>query len=212
MMKTYQPKFQFDHIAIVAMTLEQGVSYVQNTLGIEIPYGGSHPRMGTHNHLLSLGSNEFLEVIAIDPNAKCPNRPRWFNLDKLHNIKPRIGAWIVNTSDIKSSLQFTSAGCGSLEEMTRDSLKWQISIPSDGSLPFGGAFPTIIQWPMGSHPASNMKDLGCELMRLKIEHPEADTINQKLADSFEDQRVSICIGSEFTMKAEINTPNGIKTL
>ena len=37
--------------------------------------------MGTHNRLLGLGTNVYLEVIAIDTEAAPPARPRWFSLD-----------------------------------------------------------------------------------------------------------------------------------
>jgi hypothetical protein len=41
--------------------------------------------MGTHNRLLAIGSPAFprayLEIIAIDPGATPPQRPRWFGLD-----------------------------------------------------------------------------------------------------------------------------------
>jgi hypothetical protein len=39
--------------------------------------------MGTHNRLLKLGEGFYLELIAIDPQAPPPGRPRWFGLDRL---------------------------------------------------------------------------------------------------------------------------------
>jgi len=47
-------------------------------LGVTIPFGGVHPLMGTHNHLLRLGAALFLEIIAPDPAAGPLPRPRWF--------------------------------------------------------------------------------------------------------------------------------------
>lgn len=68
-------KTKMDHIVIAADTLRQGTAYVREWLGIEIPYGGVHGRMGTHNHIMQLGSDMFLEVIAINPDADAPKRP-----------------------------------------------------------------------------------------------------------------------------------------
>jgi hypothetical protein len=49
-------------------------------LGVTVPPGGSHPLMGTHNHLMQLGGGTFLEVIAPDDTV-IPQRTRWFCLD-----------------------------------------------------------------------------------------------------------------------------------
>ncbi len=72
---------KLDHLAIVAPTLEEGVAYVEKTLGVPMAAGGKHPEMGTHNRLLRLGDDIYLEVIAVDPEAPRPERPRWFGLD-----------------------------------------------------------------------------------------------------------------------------------
>src|SRR5262249_53180740 len=72
---------QLDHIAIAADSLAAGVAYAEAALGVKIPYGGAHPLMGTHNHLLRLGDNVFLEIIAPDPAAGPLTRRRWFALD-----------------------------------------------------------------------------------------------------------------------------------
>ena len=47
-----------DHLTVAALTLEQGIAYVQRALGVAIPPGGTHPLMGTHNHLMRLGDGE----------------------------------------------------------------------------------------------------------------------------------------------------------
>ncbi len=49
-----------DHMAITAPSLEAGVEYVRQTLGVGPQAGGEHPRMGTHNCLLKLGEKFYL--------------------------------------------------------------------------------------------------------------------------------------------------------
>ena len=66
---------RFDHIAISAQTLEDGVAAVEAALGVKMAGGGQHPHMATHNRLLGLG-DLYLEVIAIDPAAPAPAWPR----------------------------------------------------------------------------------------------------------------------------------------
>ena len=70
-----------DHLVIGAKDLAQGIDFVKDQLGIDIPYGGVHKTMGTHNHLMQLGNSSFLEVIAINPDGDPVGHPRWYGLD-----------------------------------------------------------------------------------------------------------------------------------
>jgi catechol 2,3-dioxygenase-like lactoylglutathione lyase family enzyme len=65
-------KSTLDHLAIVAPDLDSGCAFVSRVLGVDLQPGGAHPRMGTHNRLLRLGPDTYLEVIAIDPSAQRP--------------------------------------------------------------------------------------------------------------------------------------------
>ena len=74
-----------DHLVVAAATLEQGAAWCAATLGVAPAAGGRHALFGTHNRLLKIASLAFpeayLEIIAIDPQAPPPGRPRWFGLD-----------------------------------------------------------------------------------------------------------------------------------
>lgn len=85
-----------DHITVSARSLAEGVAAVELALGVRAPVGGTHPSMGTHNHLLRLGPSLFLEIIAINPEAPAPARPRWFGLDgaSWFDAPPRRTDWI----------------------------------------------------------------------------------------------------------------------
>jgi len=72
---------QIDHLVVCAESLEEGAAFVEAKLGVAMSAGGKHALMGTHNRLLSLGAEAYLEVIAIDPEAGPPGRARWFGLD-----------------------------------------------------------------------------------------------------------------------------------
>lgn len=170
-----------DHIAITAGSLETGVEYVQNILGIHLQQGGEHHQMGTHNYLLKLGDTVYLEVIAVNPHAETPKRPRWFNLDHQPDEGPsRLANWIVRTEDIRSTLQQCTIPLGNIELMSRGDLRWLITIPEDGSLPYGGVAPSLIEWSTTTHPASMLQDLGCSLVKLEGFHPKAEKISEML--------------------------------
>ena len=101
-------KTALDHIVIGAATVAEGVAYLQSELGATLPAGGEHPRMGTHNHLMQLSESTFLEIIAINPAAPAPARPRWFGLDEPFvqaqlRQQPRLLTWVVNTGDLAAN-------------------------------------------------------------------------------------------------------------
>lgn len=206
------PSFALDHIAVAAGSLAEGVAHVREALGVDMPAGGGHPEMGTHNHLLRLGDGLFLEVIAIDPDAAAPTRPRWFALDRLGAAAPLLATWVLRAVDFDSALASGPEGTGKAIRVSRGGLSWRIAVPDDGSMPFGGAYPTLIEWPPGPHPASRMPDLGCALEHLKIEHPDAAAIRNHLDPKFEDARVDIAIGPQPRLVARIATPHGARIL
>ena len=76
---------RLDHLVVAAASLEQGAAWCEATLGVVPGPGGVHATMGTHNRLLRIATEAFpdayLEIIAIDPAAPAPGRPRWFGLD-----------------------------------------------------------------------------------------------------------------------------------
>lgn len=208
---------QIDHITVAADSLRAGVAHAEAILGVTIPFGGVHPLMGTHNHLLRLGDTLFLEIIAPDPAAGALSRRRWFGLDDAKQraelaISPRLATWVVATSDIEASLRQVPHAAGPAITVTRGELAWLISVPPDGAMPFDGAFPTLIQWPDGPHPASRLPDLGCSLVGLEISHPEADVISQSLRPFLADPRLLISAAKAPSLRATIKTPNGEREL
>ena len=122
-----------DHLVVTAPSLQGGGDHVKSILGIAPGPGGAHPRMGTHNLLLRLGESAFLEVIAPDPAAPHPGRPRWFGLDDAATLRiPRLAAWVARTDDVGACPPEVLADCGAVETMTRGTREWRITIPADG--------------------------------------------------------------------------------
>jgi hypothetical protein len=205
-----------DHLTVAALTLDQGVAYVERALGVTVPTGGAHPLMGTHNCLTQIGDGVFLEIIAPDP-AAVPQRVRWFGLDDpamLARLKhsPQLITWVVRVADLDHALRNVDGGVGEVVRVTRGSLSWLISVPPDGSMAFDGAFPSLIQWPAGPHPASRMADLGCRLDHFAITHPQSDRLAAALDPVFSDDRVTISSGATVRMRATIKTPSGLREL
>jgi hypothetical protein len=205
-----------DHITITAPTLEAGAALLHNALVVTPQTGGEHPRMGTHNRLLRLGPALFLEVIAPNPAAPAPNRPRWFSLDHLQpDSPPALSAWVVRTNDISASAAAASEDLGLIEPMSRGHLNWHITIPPDGSLPMDGAAPALIEWHTDNHPAAGMPDLGLWLAHLTVFHPEPDRIRRLLASLNLSAPVNVlppAPGTRTRLAAVIGTPHGFQML
>lgn len=160
----------FDHLVVAARTLDEGSRWIERELGAMPVGGGEHPLMGTHNALLSLGPGAFLEVIAIDPKAAPPARPRWFSLDTaaMHGLLaagPALIHWVERVDDLEAALRDYPDTVEVLDA-SRRSYRWRIGVPADGHLPCGGKCPTLIQW-LGPHPAAALPPSGCELVHLR---------------------------------------------
>ena len=211
---------RLDHLVIAAETLQQGVDYIHSTLGVEIPKGGVHATMATYNHLMQLGNNVYIEVIAIDPDARPPDHPRWFNLDdalmrESLRRQPRLITWVINTADILTTIDKSIFPIGYPTELRRDNLSWQIGLTDDGRLLANGLVPYIIQWNTNQHPSQTMADSGCRLLSLDIYHNRADWLQSVLASICVDQLVNIhpLADSESTyLSATIESPAGIISL
>ncbi len=211
---------RLDHLVVAATSLQQGRRYIHDNLGVEIPAGGEHPQMGTHNCLMQLSQNSYLEVIAINPDAPTPSHPRWFGLDDPHvrsslNQGPLMLTWLVNCADISSLRQSGYPGITSVAAMRRDHLKWQITIPKDGHLNGAGILPSVIQWNVSPHPAGNMTDLGCSLTDLEIHHPYAEWVRQELAKIGAEELVKLlplAKNSAPFMVAHLQTPIGPRSI
>ena len=173
---------ELDHVVIGAASLDAGVAWVEQQLGVKPVPGGQHVAMGTHNALLRLGQRCYLEVIAIDPEGQDPGRPRWFSLDEPEMrvrlaTAPALITWVVRTPSLAGACARVP-DLGEITPMTRNAFRWKISVPESGSLAWGGILPTAIQWETGDdgdvhHPCDVLPDSGCELLSLRLSHPAA---------------------------------------
>lgn len=179
---------RLDHLVVAAATLQQGVDWCRETLGLEPGPGGDHPLMGTHNRLLRIATprypRAYLEIIAINPAAPDPGRTRWFDLDSdaMHRALaqgPRLVHFVASTSDgpgAVAALADLGLHRGPLITAQRPTaaglLRWRISVRGDGQRLYAGALPTVIEWGE-THPADTMPDCGMALCDLRVSHPQA---------------------------------------
>lgn len=200
-------KTTIDHLVVAAGTLEQGVQWCQDTLGVQPEPGGEHARYGTHNRLLKIATPThplaYLEIIAIDPRATraAPaSVARWFDLDDAAvqaavASEPRLVHFVANTDDVRAACalwQGQGIECGPPVAASRHSrrglLQWQITVRDDGRRQFEGALPSLIQWggagdaePLRLHPRNNLRRSGVSLQGIAVTHPQAARLQQAYA-------------------------------
>jgi hypothetical protein len=201
---------ELDHLAVAAETLEEGRAHVEAALGVAMQTGGQHAHFGTHNLLLGLEEGLYLEVIAVDPTMPVPAVPRWFDLDRFAGA-PRLGTWVCRCDDLEAALDKAPDDAGAPVDLARGDLRWRMGVAPDGRMPFAGGFPALIQW-QGAHPAARLAPSGCRLRRLVVAHPHATALRQALAKAGADALVVIAQGESIALRAEIETPHGLRVL
>ena len=179
-----------DHLVVAARTLDAGARWIEERVGAAPAGGGKHAAMGTHNRLLSLGPDAYLELIAIDPEAPSPGRPRWFSLDTPQMSSrlarsPALIHWVARTDDIERELARRGDAQVEVLEMQRGDFRWRIAVPRDGLLRDEGTTPTLIQW-ISASPAALLPDAGVRLQQLLLRKP----------------------GSGPALRAQLRTPRG----
>jgi catechol 2,3-dioxygenase-like lactoylglutathione lyase family enzyme len=171
-------RLALDHLVLAARTLDEGVAWCENTLGLRPEAGGQHLFMGTHNRVFSIASAAFpqayFEIIAIDPSLPAPSRARWFGLDDALLQRalargPQLVGWVVRCDDIAAAhATMLAAGidCGTVEPAERATphgvLRWKIGLRADGRRLLGGAAPALIEWG-NVHPTDSMPGSGIAL-------------------------------------------------
>jgi len=176
------PAIAVDHLVVACRTLAQGRDWCEATLGVSAAPGGRHALMGTHNALLAVSSarhpKAYLELIAIDPDAAAPARPRWFDLDdaslQAALFEPRLVHWVVRSHNLEATVaELLGEGHDpgpivAAERMTpRGLLRWRITLPADGRRPGDGAMPLWIEWG-AEHPGDSLPASGVTIESLQV--------------------------------------------
>ena len=157
-------KLKPDHIIYAVPDLETGMDTIEALLGERPIFGGQHLGKGSHNALLSLGEDVYLEVIASDPTQPEPAAARSFGLDRL--TEAQLATWAARTTDIEATIrQARAAGYNPGDLVaggrTRDDglrLSWQSTSRPEaarGETPPGDwLIPFVIDWGDTPHPAA----------------------------------------------------------
>jgi hypothetical protein len=212
---------RIDHLVFAARSLDEGVAWCREQLGVEPAGGGEHVLMGTHNRVFRIDApgfgHAYFEIMAINPAAPAPGRTRWFDLDDARMRAalaqgPRLVHLVASTNDIERAVaELAKQGIdrGPVIALERGSLRWKMTVRPDGQRLFDGALPTLIQWE-GAHPCDSLPASGAKLASLSVAHPQADLLRAAFGaiglDNIPVRDGPVC------MQAAISTPLGRVTV
>ena len=209
---------ELDHIVVAAKTLDEGRAWAQETLGVDAVGGGKHDGLATHNTLLKLNGNRYLEIIAIDPDAGAPNFPRWFGLDtaQVHDHiahGPRLVAWVARASGADNAIEQLAAtpnySAKIVRPATRADFRWRFAFTPDGAQIGGGVLPHLIQWETTVHPCERLPESGVSLIALALGAPEPEATTALLESfAFAEEIVQVAQSVSPQLVAMLNTPLG----
>jgi len=209
---------KLDHLTVIAPDLAEGVLHVRDCLGLDVPFGQRHAYMGTYNHLLQLGDSVYLEIVAIDPKAHPPDRPRWFGLDDRESVRRdwdegrRLRGWVARSDAIDAVMAGHADIFGEKVALPTVNSAFDFSMPDDGSLPLDGAAPSIIDRRGRARAMNTIADLGARLKSFTLEHPAPAAV-QALYRALKVERApDVTKGLRLRYRAQIETPAGPREL
>lgn len=172
---------RFDHLVVGIRSLSEGIGQFKRLVGLEAAAGGTHPGRGTENALVSLGSAEYLEIIAPRAEARLSDADaKLRELDRL-----TIVTWAVavdNADDAREMLKgagfaTTVPQQGSRLTPSGERLDWEVFRLSDAKIV--GA-PFFIEWgDVASHPSKTAPS-GCVRERFQIQTPASGRLSAML--------------------------------
>jgi len=179
---------KLDHIVFGARSLEEGTNFIEKKLDIKLSEVGYHDFMGTHNRVVKVDKDIYLEVIAIDPSSKSPNENRWFNLDnpilqKKLEYSPQMIGYVIETKDKEILKHF----CAPIKA-SRGNYKWNFAMPSlesnflNKELIENGIIPCLINW-KSNKPVYEMKNNHLSLNKIEIEILDNQMQYKKIMDT-----------------------------
>jgi len=207
---------EIDHLVIGARTLEEGAAFVATHLGASPGPGGRHEGIGTHNMLLGLGPDCYLEVIAPDPDQPAPPHPRPFDLDDaavklMLEAEPRLLGWVARTPVLDAvAARLGTSQAGEVRPWKRGDLSWRMAMPPQRQ-DMSNIVPALIQWDDGRGAAPRLPDSGVRLTSLEAEHPEVDAVRMALAQRGLEEAVRLRRSPHARLLARFTRANGSET-
>lgn len=171
-----------DHLLFAGPDLVTLTSMLERLSGVAPISGGRHEGLGTHNALLGLEGDRYLELISPDPTS--PEGAFAAAIDYLD--EPALHTYCARVSDLGALCNRAQAlGLeaiqvpGSRVQPNGNLLEWSLAFITGH--PYGGHFPFFIDWHGSTHPSSVLP-AALSLKTLWLEHPDAAGLSELLRD------------------------------
>lgn len=204
---------RFDHLTIIAPSLEEGIGRIGERLGISLGNAARHRDMGTHNRRVRLGADCYLEVIAVDPEGSPPPGPRWFGLDRTDEVRSAwsegsgLRGWVARTDDIDAVLARHGHLLGTKRWLEGS---FHFAVPENGQLPMGGVLPSVIDLAGRPPTAHGLVDQGVRLTDLVLEHPDPREVQALYEELGIEKAPRVVHGERVLYRAEVETREGAR--
>lgn len=166
-----------DHFMYAGSDMDELARRFAEMTGVATAAGGSHPDLGTRNHLLGTDTSTYLELIAPDPAqpARSPlrgalqamRRPqlhRVIGLGSARDFPGLIGLYRdMGVAAEGMDLQRVTA--------TGEVLEWKLLVPADPN-PLGVFAPMFIDWLDTPHPSTRLAASACTIVACEAGHPD----------------------------------------
>jgi hypothetical protein len=204
---------RIDHIVYAFPNLEDGIVAIEKLTGVTPVLGGQHLNNGTHNALMALGPNCYLELIAPDPKTKFVGE-RWMAVDNIN--EPTITRWSINTQNISEDSQTLSSIKQPLGEIIIGQrqlkngkfLKWKMTKPNIFGLV--ETVPFLLDWSQSNNHPCDTLDIKCELLSIQLVSQNINDLDSVLGKS--SDQISYIQGNHNRIKITLNTKRGIVVL
>lgn len=172
-----------DHLVWLAGDLDAACAQFEAMSGIKPQYGGAHPS-GTHNALVSLGEQVYLEIAA--PVAGAQVGHPWVDAAR-RRPEPHLYAYCMRSADPldklavavkETGLRAFGPSKGSRTTPDGLSLHWDLFIPIVPGA--GRVVPFLIDWQDTPHPAQTTSS-AASLIAFGAFHPEPARIRDAMA-------------------------------
>jgi hypothetical protein len=192
-----------DHIILGINNLDKGIAEFKKLTGVEPVFGGIHPYSFTHNALVALDGETYIEIMA--PRSDAEEVPDYFRtLETLTPID-----WAVRTHNLNQTKEKLKAA-GFIPSESKDGsrakpdgtvLSWTtFGIENHAALPF------FIEWGAGTLHPSASSPAGCTLQSVSISTPDVEVLN-KLNTTLQ-LGLTVTKGTQQQLHLIIDTPKG----
>ena len=201
---------EFDHLVVATRDLDQAKERFFERTGVRPVDGGAHPGRGTRNALVSFGDQQYLEILAPDPEQEVSEA-------MLASFPPdghdEIFHWAIRSHDLsdvarranESGLKPSPIVAASRAQPSGEPLEWDLMAVGGHGL--AGLAPFFIDWKDSPHPSTNAPLVG-PLISMSFQIPRTSALTLFLGNT--PKGVQIKEG-EPEIEIQFDSPQGRQT-